>query len=166
MKKTQQRDTAIGIIADTHGQLREEAIAALQGTEHIIHAGDIGSDGIVERLAAIAPVTAIRGNVDTGAWATMYADTLRVDVAGLSIQVVHDLKESLTDPVAEGIDVVISGHSHKPHVYWQDDVLYVNPGSAGRRRFSLPVSLAILTLGPSGMTAQIHEIVQRPNKAG
>lgn len=166
MKAVPQRRTNVGIIADTHGLLRPEAIAAFQGVDHIIHAGDIGNATVVAGLADIAPVTAIRGNVDKGEWAMMYPDTRRLDIVGLAVHMVHNLKELRIDPVADGIGLIISGHSHRPHVYWQDDVLYVNPGSAGRRRFSLPVTVAILELTTSGMTAKIHEIVQRPHEAG
>src|SRR5207253_255734 len=133
----------IGIISDTHGLLRPEAERCLTGVDHIIHAGDIGAPEIVEALCRIAPVTAIRGNVDTGEWAREYPDTKLVRLAGKSIYVLHDLKTLQADPVA-GVDVIVSGHSHVPKIDSVGGVLYLNPGSAGRRRFNLLVTVATL----------------------
>ena len=147
----------IGIISDTHGLLRPEAERALTGVDHIIHAGDIGRHEIVDALRRIAPVTAIRGNVDSGEWAREYPDTKRVRLAGRSIYVLHDLKRLQADPAA-GIDVIISGHSHVPKIDTIDGVLYLNPGSAGRRRFKLPIALATLEVTPEGMRPEIHEL--------
>jgi putative phosphoesterase len=133
----------IGIISDTHGLMRPEAERRLKGVNHIIHAGDIGRPEIVDALRRIAPVTAIRGNADSGAWAREYPDTKIVRLAGKSIYVLHDLKALQADPSA-GVDVIISGHSHVPQIDTVGGVLYLNPGSAGRRRFKLPITLATL----------------------
>ena len=147
----------IGIISDTHGLLRPEAERGLTGVNHIIHAGDIGRPEIVEALRRIAPVTAIRGNVDSGEWAREYPDTTLVRLAGKSIYVLHDLKTLQADAAA-GIDVIISGHSHVPKIDTVGGVLYLNPGSAGRRRFKLPITLATLEVVPEGMRPAIHHL--------
>jgi uncharacterized protein len=147
----------IGIISDTHGLLRPEAERCLRGVDHIIHAGDIGAPEIVEALCRIAPVSAIRGNVDTGEWARQYPDTKLVRLAGKSIYVLHDLKTLQADPGA-GVDVIISGHSHVPKIDSVRGVLYLNPGSAGRRRFKLPVTVATLEVVPDGMRPAIHHL--------
>src|SRR6476661_7792922 len=147
----------IGIISDTHGLLRPVAEQRLVGVDHIVHAGDIGRPEIVDALRRIAPVTAIRGNVDSGEWAREYPDTKRVRLAGRSIYVLHDLKTLQADPAA-GIDVIISGHSHVPKIDTIDGILYLNPGSAGRRRFKLPITLATLEVMPESMRPEIHEL--------
>jgi uncharacterized protein len=147
----------IGIISDTHGLLRPEAERALKGVNHIIHAGDIGRPEIIEALRRIAPVTAIRGNVDSGEWAREYPDTQLVRLAGKSIYVLHDLKTLNADPGA-GVDVIISGHSHVPKIDTVGGVLYLNPGSAGPRRFKLPITLATLEIVPEGMRPAIHHL--------
>ncbi len=136
----------IGLISDTHGLLRPEAVAALQGCDQIIHAGDIGKPQVLDGLRAIAPLEAIRGNIDTADWAQVLPERLDLRIEGLTLHVLHDLKQLDIDPLAAGVDVVIAGHSHKPKVERRDGVLYVNPGSAGPRRFSLPISLALLEL--------------------
>ncbi|NIU60976.1 MAG: YfcE family phosphodiesterase, partial [Pseudomonas stutzeri] len=136
----------IGLISDTHGLLRPEAVAALQGCAQIIHAGDIGKPQVLDGLRAIAPLEAIRGNIDTADWAQVLPERLDLRIGGLTLHVLHDLKQLDIDPLAAGVDVVIAGHSHKPKVERRDGVLYVNPGSAGPRRFSLPISLALLEL--------------------
>lgn len=148
----------IGVISDTHGLLRPEAEARLAGVEHIIHAGDIGAPEIVPRLRALAPVTAIRGNVDRGAWAGVFPETALVTLAGRRIHVLHDLAELDLDPAARGVSVVISGHSHRPKAETVAGVLYLNPGSAGRRRFSLPVTLATLEISDGGLVARIERL--------
>lgn len=148
----------VGLISDTHGLLRPEAVAALQGVDQIIHAGDIGAAAIIEALAAIAPVTAIRGNNDTADWARAFPDTVDLVVGGCRIHVLHDLKQLAIDPVREGVQVVVSGHSHKPLVDRRDGVLYVNPGSAGRRRFSLPVSVGELRIADGDAQARLVEL--------
>jgi putative phosphoesterase len=149
----------IGIISDTHGLLRPEAETRLAGVDHIIHAGDIGRPEVIVPLRAIAPVTAIRGNVDIGDWATEYADTELVRLGDCSIYVLHDLNTLHIDPVARGVDVIISGHSHKAAIETLDGVLYLNPGSAGPRRFKLPVTLGTLDIGPEGRRADIHDLL-------
>ncbi|MET4036761.1 putative phosphoesterase [Bradyrhizobium sp. JR7.2] len=148
----------IGIISDTHGLLRPEALRVLAHVDHIIHGGDIGDPEIITALRRIAPVTAIRGNVDTGDWATEFAETEFVRLAGRLFYVLHDLKTLQVDPVAEGIDVIVSGHSHVPKINTVDDLLYLNPGSAGRRRFKLPITLARLEIAPDGLKPIIHDL--------
>jgi putative phosphoesterase len=140
----------VGLISDTHGLLRPEALAFLSGADHIVHGGDIGDARILEVLAAIAPLTAVRGNNDVGAWAARVRETELVDLGGLLLYAVHDVLDLDIDPVAAGVRVVVSGHSHRPAVEERDGVLYVNPGSAGPRRFSLPISAAELLVGPGG----------------
>ncbi|CAN5811759.1 metallophosphoesterase family protein [soil metagenome] len=148
----------IGIISDTHGLLRPEAVERLAGVDHIIHAGDIGGAGVIEGLRRIAPVTAIRGNVDRGDWAAAYPETARVTLSGRTFHVLHDRKALDLDPATAGIDVVVSGHSHHPHIETVDGVLYLNPGSAGPRRFSLPIALATLDLSDGAVRPCILEV--------
>jgi putative phosphoesterase len=148
----------VGIISDTHGLLRPEAERRLAGVDHIIHGGDIGRPEIVAALRRIAPLTAIRGNVDTAGWAADYADTEIVHLAGRTIFVLHDLKSLHADLGALGVEVVISGHSHVPKVETVGGVLYLNPGSAGRRRFRLPITLATLDIGPDSLRPTIHDL--------
>ena len=145
----------IGIISDTHGLLRWEAAAALAGVDHIIHAGDIGTPDILERLQRIAPVTAVRGNNDKGAWADPLPATAIVDICGQRLYVLHDIADLDVDPVADGIAAIIAGHSHKPSVLEKDGVLFLNPGSAGPRRFTLPVAVAKLFVGDGAVRAEI-----------
>lgn len=135
-----------GLISDTHGLLRPEAVHALEGSDLIVHAGDVGAPEILEALRAVAPVVAIRGNVDTGAWATALPATAVAEIGGTLIYVLHDLHELDLDPAAAGFAIVVSGHSHQPGSTERHGVLYINPGSAGRRRFKLPVTLARLDL--------------------
>jgi putative phosphoesterase len=137
----------VGVISDTHGLLRPEAVAALAGVDLIIHAGDIGDPEIIDELRKIAPVHAIRGNVDRGYWADEFSPTEIVEVDGQSLYVLHDLYELDLDPVAAGFRAVISGHTHDPVVREDRGVVYLNPGSAGPRRFKLPISLARMTVG-------------------
>ncbi|HMC32314.1 MAG TPA: metallophosphoesterase family protein [Candidatus Angelobacter sp.] len=148
----------LGIISDTHGLLRPEAVEFLRGSEHIIHAGDIGSPEIVPELEKIAPVTAIRGNVDVQGWARRFSETEVVELAGRQLYVIHDVNAMDLNPRAAGFAAVISGHSHQPKKEVKDGVLYFNPGSAGPRRFSLPVSLGRLVVGPEGITASLHRL--------
>jgi uncharacterized protein len=147
----------IGIISDTHGLLRPEAERCLMGVDHIIHAGDIGRPDIVDALRRIAPVTAIRGNVDSGEWAREYSDTKLVRLARKSIYVLHDLKTQQIDP-GTVIDVIISGHSHVPKITTIGGILYLNAGSAGPRRFKLPITLATLEITPEDMRPEIHDL--------
>ena len=146
----------IGVISDTHGLLRPEAKDALAGCDAIVHAGDIGQPQVLDELTAIAPVTAIRGNVDK--WAVDLPDTEVVEIAGRYLYVSHDLKALDLDPSAAGFDAVISGHSHAPSVDTRDGVLYLNPGSAGPRRFKLPVALARIAVRDAGLDAEIIEL--------
>jgi putative phosphoesterase len=134
----------IGLISDTHGLLRPEALDYLAGCDHIIHGGDIGGPGILEQLAAIAPLTAVRGNNDRGDWADALPETALLRFEGVAVYAIHDLKQLDIDPAAQGVRVVVSGHSHRPVQDERKGVLYVNPGSAGRRRFSLPIALGEL----------------------
>jgi uncharacterized protein len=150
--------TRIGIISDTHGLLRPEAINQLAGTDHIIHAGDIGAPEVIEGLRKIAPTTAIRGNIDAGEWAKDYPDTELVVLGGRVLYVLHNLKGIELDPAASGIEIVVSGHSHRPNIMTKDSVLYVKPGSAGPRRFKLPIALAFLTLTDRTILPRILEI--------
>ena len=145
----------IGIISDTHGLLRPEAVELLQGSEHIIHAGDIGAPEIVGELEKIAPVSAIRGNVDTQAWARRFAETEVVELAGLFLYVTHDANAIDLNPKAAGFAAVISGHSHKPKQEVKNGVLYFNPGSAGPRRFKLPISVGRLTISEGQLIGEI-----------
>lgn len=151
----------IGIISDTHGLLRPEALLRLSGVDHIIHGGDIGGPDIISALRALAPVTAIRGNVDTGDWAREFPETAHVRLAERTIFVLHDLKTLGIDPVASGINVIVSGHSHVPKIYEVDRVLYLNPGSAGRRRFKLPITLATIEVTSHALSPIIHDLVGR-----
>jgi putative phosphoesterase len=148
----------IRVISDTHGFLRPEAVAALAGVDHILHAGDVGDAAILDELREIAPVTAIRGNIDrTGACAQLPA-TEMVELGGVSFYMLHDVKELDLDPVAAGINMVVSGHSHKPAMERRRGVLYLNPGSAGPRRFSLPVTVAMVTVENGVPHAEIVEL--------
>ena len=145
----------IGIISDTHGLLRPEAVELLRGSEHIIHAGDIGSPEIIPALEKIAPVTAIRGNVDTQPWARRFAETEVVELEGLHIYVIHDVNALDLNPKAAAFAAVISGHSHQPKQEMKDGVLYFNPGSAGPRRFKLPISVGRLEITNGNLRAEI-----------
>ena len=148
----------VGVISDTHGLLRPEAVKMLRGSEHIIHAGDIGAPEIVAELEKIAPVTAIRGNVDTQEWAHRFAETEVVELAGLYFYVIHDANALDLNPKAAGFAAVISGHSHKPKQEVKDGVLYFNPGSAGPRRFTLLISLGRLTIDGGHLSGEIFQI--------
>lgn len=145
----------IGVISDTHGLVRDEAVAALAGVEMILHAGDVGSEDVLPALAAIAPVIAVRGNVDRGAWAAALPEARTVAVAEHRFHLRHDIAGLDIDPEAEAIDAVIFGHSHKPLAEQRSGVLYLNPGSAGPRRFRLPVCVALIRLGAAGMVPEI-----------
>lgn len=134
----------IGLIADTHGLMRPEALAALGGVDLVLHAGDIGKPEVLQALKAVAPVIAIKGNNDSGAWAKPLPEARLVKAGGLRLYMIHNVKELDFDPAARKIDVVISGHSHNPSVATRGGVLFINPGSAGPRRFKLPVAVGIL----------------------
>jgi len=148
----------VGVISDTHGLLRPEAVELLRGSQHIIHAGDIGSPEIIPALEKIAPVTAIRGNVDTQSWARRFAETEVVELEGLHIYVIHDANALDLNPKAAGFAAVISGHSHQPKQEIKDGVLYFNPGSAGPRRFKLPISVGRLEITGGKLHAEILPI--------
>jgi uncharacterized protein len=136
----------IGLISDTHNLLRTEARLALKGVDHIIHAGDICDGQVLKELEAIAPVTAVRGNNDRGKWAEGLRERERVEFGGVVIYIVHDLQDLDVAPETAGIKVVVSGHSHQPLMKMENGVLYVNPGSAGPRRFKLPISIGFLEI--------------------
>jgi putative phosphoesterase len=148
----------VSLISDTHGLLRPEAIAALQGSDAIIHGGDIGNVGILDALSSIAPLTAVRGNNDKGAWAEPLRETGLIRFEDVWVYVIHDLAELAIDPIAASVRVVVSGHSHKPVIEDRGGVLYVNPGSAGPRRFKLPIAVAELTIDGGTVSARIIEI--------
>jgi putative phosphoesterase len=148
----------IGVISDTHGLLRPEAVEALRGSDRILHAGDVGAPKILEELARVAPGTAIRGNVDTQPWARGLPANEVVDVAGVSIYMLHDLGQLDLKPEAAGFRVVVYGHSHKPKMEEKNGVLYFNPGSAGPRRFSLPVSVGRLIIAAGKVRAELIEL--------
>jgi putative phosphoesterase len=153
------RSKRLGVISDTHGLIRPEALELLAGCELIIHAGDIGKPDVLAELQAIAPVVAVRGNNDKGEWAKNLPETEVVEFAGLYLYVLHDLHELDLDPAAAGFRVVISGHSHRPEISHREEVLYLNPGSAGPRRFKLPNSLAFLEVVEGEPTARV-ELIQ------
>jgi putative phosphoesterase len=155
----------IGIISDTHGLLRPEAVELLRGCEHIVHAGDIGGPEIVPALEQIAPVTAIRGNVDKAAWARTFPATETVELSGVHIYVIHDLHALDLDPRAAGFAAVISGHSHQPKQEVKNGVLYFNPGSAGPRRFNLPISVGKLEIENGRIRGTLLEVPLRPQDA-
>ena len=148
----------IGVISDTHGLLRPEAVKALEGVELIIHAGDIGDPRILRQLARIAPVHAVRGNTDRGDWAANLPHTRVVEVGGVHLYVLHELFTLDLDPAAAGIEAVIFGHSHKPHMQCQNGVLFLNPGSAGPRRFTLPVTLGLLHIDNLSLHAELVKL--------
>ncbi|HEV2802653.1 MAG TPA: metallophosphoesterase family protein [Pyrinomonadaceae bacterium] len=148
----------VGIISDTHGLMRAEALGALSGAELIIHAGDIGKPEVLEALRSVAPVVAVRGNNDRAAWAEGLAETETLEIGAVKIYLLHALQELSLDPAACGFNVVVSGHSHRPSVMRRDGVLYLNPGSAGPRRFKLPVTIARLTVHGRSCHARIVEL--------
>jgi putative phosphoesterase len=148
----------VGLISDTHGLLRPQAVAVLQGSDFIVHGGDIGDAGILEALGAIAPLTVVRGNNDREAWAAGIPETDFLRAAGVLVYAIHDLSRIDIDPAAAGVRVVVSGHSHKPRIEERGGVLYVNPGSAGPRRFKLPIAVAELIVVGNGVTARIIEL--------
>jgi len=138
--------TRIGLIYDTHGLLRPQALDYLRGSAHILHAGDIVDPATLDVLATLAPLTAVRGNNDDGPWASALPESATLTLYGVVIHILHDLKDLQIDPAGAGVRVVLAGHSHKPSCVERDGVLYVNPGAAGRRRFKLPVSLGELLI--------------------
>jgi putative phosphoesterase len=148
----------VGVISDTHGLLRDEALEALHGVDHILHAGDVGDAGILAALRELAPVTAIRGNIDTHGVCAELPPTEAIELGGKLFYLVHSVHDLDIDPEAADVAVVVSGHSHQPRIDRRGSVLYLNPGSAGPRRFKLPVSIARVTLADAEITAQIVEL--------
>jgi putative phosphoesterase len=149
----------IGLISDTHGLLRAEAVAFLEGCDHIIHAGDICDQSVLDALSRMAPLTSVRGNNDKGSWAAALAESEIVQLGEACIYVIHDLACLDMDPSAAGVQVVVSGHSHRPSIETREGVLFVNPGSAGPRRFKLPISVAELTIAGPAVSARIVDLV-------
>jgi len=147
----------IGLISDTHGLLRPEAVDVLRGSDFIVHAGDIG-ENVLEPLSTIAPVTAVRGNNDRAAWAERFHETEQLRFGEVTLHVLHDLAELAIDPQAAGVDVVVTGHSHRPKIERRGGVLYVNPGSAGPVRFHLPVSVALMQVTGDDVNVRIVEL--------
>jgi len=148
----------IGVISDTHNLLRPEVLTALKRSKLILHAGDVCRPEVLEELGRIAPIVAVRGNNDRGAWARRLPVSRTVEVGGFRIHILHDLKELDFDPRAEGFHAVVSGHSHCPDAHRRNGVLFLNPGSAGPRRFKLPVAIAHLGVGKRGLRARIVEV--------
>lgn len=147
----------IGVISDTHGLVRPGALEALAGVAHIVHAGDVGGAVVLEALARIAPVTAVRGNNDVGAWADRLPGRARVSIAHARVLILHDAHDLAGEPLDE-VDVVVTGHSHRPALERRGGVLHVNPGSAGPRRFRLPIAVARLAVGPHGIEGRIVDL--------
>lgn len=148
----------IGVISDTHGLLRPEAVEALRGVEHIVHAGDVGDPEILEKLSAIAPVTTVRGNIDKAPWARKLPETDVLEIGDVSIYILHDVARLDLNPKVAGFKVVIYGHSHIPKQESRDGVLYFNPGSAGPRWFKLPVSVGKLIIEDGGVAANVVQL--------
>ena len=163
MKADEQLEDAIagitvGVISDTHGLLRPEVEASLSGCDHILHAGDVGDAKVLGRLTRIAPVTAVRGNTDYGSWARDLPATEMVDIGGIFFYMLHDLARLDLEPSAAGIHVVVSGHTHQPELYQERGVYYLNPGSAGHRRYDYPISVAIVRIEDGSVNPKILRI--------
>ena len=158
LRKIERKHQRIGLIADTHGLLRPEALAALADSDLLIHAGDIGKPEVVAALKKIAPLVAIKGNNDTDSWARHLPETKKITLGALKLYVIHNVKELSFDPAARGFGVVISGHSHKPMIQTKDNVLFVNPGSAGPQRFKLPICVGKLLVQGETVDAEIIEL--------
>jgi len=156
----------VGLISDTHGLLRQEALAALKGCDLIIHAGDVGKPEVIDELRATAPVVAVRGNIDTDSWASELPLTAVVEAGAVSIYVLHQLQQLDLDPSAAGFNIVVSGHTHKPGRTEKSGVLYINPGSAGPRRFRLPITVARLDLRQSPWTVDFIDLSSGSPKSG
>jgi putative phosphoesterase len=152
----------VGLISDTHGLLRPEAKTFLRGCDFIVHGGDIGSPNILKELSELAPVTAVRGNNDKANWADELSQDEFLQLGDIFIYVIHDLADLQIDPLAAGVRVVVSGHSHVPGVRERDGVLFVNPGSSGPRRFKLPISIGELVVEGNSVSAHIHELTMPP----
>ncbi len=152
------RPLVIGLVSDTHRLLRDEACQALQGVDAILHAGDVGAPEVIETLGDIAPTFAIRGNIDVAPWASNLPDTASIQLGHARVFMLHNLAELATQPHADGYSVVISGHSHMPRIFDEGEVLYVNPGSIGPRRFKLPISMARLDISATSVKAELIEL--------
>jgi uncharacterized protein len=157
-RSTMRSSISVGLISDTHGLLRPEALAALQGSDFIIHAGDIGDPSVLDRLSTIAPVTAVRGNNDNDAWASGVRETEVLAVGAALIYIIHDVALLDVDPAEAGFHAVVAGHSHRPSIELRAGVLFVNPGSAGPRRFKLPISLGNLAVSGTELTPRLMEL--------
>ncbi len=151
----------VGLIADTHGLLRPEALAFLKGCDFIVHGGDIGNPSLLEELSKLAPFTAVRGNNDMGTWAVPLGETALLQVGDVLVYAIHDLARLEVNSLPAGVRVMVSGHSHKPLVQERNGVLYVNPGSAGPRRFKLPVAVGELIIRGSTVSARIYDLVEQ-----
>jgi putative phosphoesterase len=149
----------VGVISDTHGLLRPEALTALTGADHILHAGDVGNPDILDKLRELAPTTAIRGNIDLHGPCALLPATEAIELDGRFLYMLHSIDDLDINPRAANVDVVLYGHSHKPDITTRDNVLYLNPGSAGPRRFSLPVTVALLHLEPTILKAEIINLI-------
>ncbi len=149
----------VGLVSDTHGLLRPEARAFLVGCDYVVHGGDVGEPKILEELAAMAPLIAVRGNNDTGPWARHLRETELIRVGNVFVYVIHNIEDLDLDPGAAGVSVVVSGHSHQPLVETRDGILYVNPGSCGPRRFKLPISVGELVVSGSAVEARTIELI-------
>jgi putative phosphoesterase len=157
MRRSNKGDSIVGVISDTHGLVRPEALAALAGSDHVIHGGDVGAPDVLDALARIAPVTAVRGNNDRGPWAERLPIRTTIEIGGVRIHVIHDARELDLDRAGE-VDVVVAGHSHRPEIAHRDGFLLVNPGSAGPRRFRLPIAVARLRIRAGATSAEIVPI--------
>jgi putative phosphoesterase len=153
-----QRTSTVGVISDTHGLLRPEAIDALRGSDAIVHAGDVGDAQIIAELKRIAPLTVVRGNIDTSAWSRKLPETNVLEVGGLTLYVLHNVQDLDVDPAAAGFAAVIFGHSHQPLIEWRKGVLFFNPGSAGPRRFRLPISVGRLIVKEGKLKPEVIEL--------
>jgi uncharacterized protein len=149
----------VGVISDTHGLIRPQALEGLRSADVIVHCGDVGAPAVLDALKNIAPVHAVRGNNDKGAWVSDLPTEDIIEVGNHTLYVIHDLSQLRIDPGAAGFGAVLSGHSHRPLVERRGNILFINPGSAGPRRFSLPVAVALLMLGPGSSTAKIIELL-------
>jgi putative phosphoesterase len=148
----------VGVISDTHGLIRPEALKAIEGVSLIIHAGDVGTPAVIERLKNIAPVAAVRGNTDRDAWASKLPFTEVVEIGGVLLYVIHDLARLDLNPAASGFSAVINGHTHEPAIECRNRVLFLNPGSAGPKRFTLPISVALLRIKNNSLKAELLTI--------
>jgi putative phosphoesterase len=153
-----ERDLLVGVISDTHGLIRPQAVAALAGSDMIIHAGDVGASDVIDRLGGVAPTFVVRGNIDTAGWAAHLPPTRIVEVGALRVFVLHEISQLGLDPAAAGVAAVVFGHSHRASIETRGGVLFLNPGSAGPRRFKLPVTVARVRVSGLRMRPEIVEL--------